>query len=441
MSTDQKLSFYRICATRICSLITLLGLPNLASAQELNSANTAWILTSTALVLFMTLPGLSLFYAGLVRTKNVLSVLMQCFAVAVVISILWLLVGYSIAFGPSDSLYWCGLSKSLFIGINVDSMSGDIPETVFASFQMTFAIITPALMVGAFVERIKFSSMLLFTTLWTLVVYFPVANWVWGGGWLAEMGLIDFAGGTVVHITAGVGALITAVVLGPRQGFLSSPMMPHNLTMSFTGAGMLWVGWFGFNAGSALAADGSAGMAMFVTHISAATGAVTWMVVEWIKYGKPSGLGAITGMVAGLATITPASGSVGPAGALIAGVAGGIICYAATNYLKQKLRVDDSLDVFPVHGVGGIVGTFLAGVLVSSDIGILSGRGLADGVSIGSQIGIQMFGILVVGLYTAVFTIILLKMVSLVTGGIRVSKDDEEQGLDIVDHDEKGYSM
>lgn len=441
MSTDQKLSFYRICATRICSLITLLGLPNLASAQELNSANTAWILTSTALVLFMTLPGLSLFYAGLVRTKNVLSVLMQCFAIAVVISILWLLVGYSIAFGPSDSLYWGGLSKSLFIGINVDSMSGDIPETVFASFQMTFAIITPALMVGAFVERIKFSSMLLFTTLWTLVVYFPVANWVWGGGWLAEMGLIDFAGGTVVHITAGVGALITAVVLGPRQGFLSSPMMPHNLTMSFTGAGMLWVGWFGFNAGSALAADGSAGMAMFVTHISAATGAVTWMVVEWIKYGKPSGLGAITGMVAGLATITPASGSVGPAGALIAGVAGGVICYAATNYLKQKLRVDDSLDVFPVHGVGGIVGTFLAGVLVSSDIGILSGRGLADGVSIGSQVGVQMFGILVVGLYTAVFTIILLKMVSLVTGGIRVSKDNEEQGLDIVDHDEKGYSM
>ena len=441
MSTDQKLSFYRICATRICSLITLLGLPNLASAQELNSANTAWILTSTALVLFMTLPGLSLFYAGLVRTKNVLSVLMQCFAVAVVISILWLLVGYSIAFGPSYSLYWGGLSKSLFIGINVDSMSGDIPETVFASFQMTFAIITPALMVGAFVERIKFSSMLLFTTLWTLVVYFPVANWVWGGGWLAEMGLIDFAGGTVVHITAGVGALITAVVLGPRQGFLSSPMMPHNLTMSFTGAGMLWVGWFGFNAGSALAADGSAGMAMFVTHISAATGAVTWMVVEWIKYGKPSGLGAITGMVAGLATITPASGSVGPAGALLAGVAGGVICYAATNYLKQKLRVDDSLDVFPVHGVGGIVGTFLAGVLVSSDIGVLSGRGLADGVSIGSQVGVQMFGILVVGLYTAVFTTILLKMVSLVTGGIRVSKDDEEQGLDIVDHDEKGYSM
>jgi Amt family ammonium transporter len=312
---------------------------------------------------------------------------------------------------------------------------------VFASFQMTFAIITPALMVGAFVERIKFSSMLLFTTLWTLVIYFPVANWVWGGGWLAEMGLIDFAGGTVVHITAGVGALITAVVLGPRQGFLSSPMMPHNLTMSFTGAGMLWVGWFGFNAGSALAADGSAGMALFVTHISAATGAVTWMIIEWIKYGKPSGLGAITGMVAGLATITPASGSVGPAGALITGIAGGVICYAATNYLKQKLRVDDSLDVFPVHGVGGIVGTFLAGILVSSDLGVFSGRGLADGVSIGSQVGVQLTGILIVGFYTAILTIVLLKLVSVLTGGIRVTKDDEEQGLDIVDHDEKGYSI
>ena len=266
---------------------------------------------------------------------------------AVVISLLWLVVGYSIAFGPSESAYWGGLSKMFFNGVVVDSMSGDIPETVFASFQMTFAIITPALVVGAFVERIKFSSMLIFSVLWTLTVYFPVANWVWGGGWLGQLGLIDFAGGTVVHITAGVAALIFAIVLGPRDGFLKTPMMPHNLTMSFTGAGMLWVGWFGFNAGSALAADGAAGMAMFVTHISAATGALTWMIIEWRKYGKPSGLGAITGMVAGLATITPASGSVGPAGALIVGLSGGIICYFCTTYLKQKLRVDDSLDVFP----------------------------------------------------------------------------------------------
>ena len=307
--------------------LALLLAPSISSAQEINGANTAWILTSTALVLFMTLPGLSLFYGGLVRTKNVLSVLMQCFAIAVTISILWLIVGYSIAFGPSESAYWGGLSRMFFSGIDINSMSGDIPETVFAGFQMTFAIITPALIVGAFVERIKFSSMLIFSILWTLIVYFPVANWVWGGGWLGSMGLIDFAGGTVVHVTAGVGALVTALVIGQRKEFGQTATLPHNLTMSFTGAAMLWVGWFGFNAGSALAADGAAGMALFVTHISAATGALTWMVIEWIKFGKPSGLGAITGMVAGLATITPASGSVGPAGALLVGLAGGVVCY------------------------------------------------------------------------------------------------------------------
>lgn len=421
----------------------LILLPSLAFAQdgELNGANTSWILTSTALVLFMTLPGLSLFYGGLVRTKNVLSVLMQCFSIAVVISLLWFLVGYSIAFGPSESAYWGGLSKALFNGVVVDSMSGDIPETVFASFQMTFAIITPALMVGAFVERIKFSSMLLFSVLWTLIVYFPVANWVWGGGWLASMGLIDFAGGTVVHITAGVGALVTALVLGRREGFPNTPMMPHNLTMSFTGAAMLWVGWFGFNAGSALAADGTAGMAMLVTHLSAATGALTWMVIEWIKYGKPSGLGAITGMVAGLATITPASGSVGPAGAILVGLSGGIICYFATTYLKQKMKIDDSLDVFPVHGVGGIVGTFLAGILISSNLGVFSGNGYADGMTMASQSMVQITGILATGIYTAIVTFILLKVVSVVTSGIRVSADEEQIGLDITGHDEKGYSM
>lgn len=419
----------------------LLLIPSIASAQELNGANTGWILTSTALVLFMTLPGLSLFYAGLVRTKNVLSVLMQCFSIAVVISILWLVVGYSIAFGPSESAYWGGLANVMFNDIVVDSMSGDIPETVFASFQMTFAIITPALVVGAFVERIKFSSMLIFSTLWTLVVYFPVANWVWGGGWLGQMGLIDFAGGTVVHITAGIAALVTALVIGQREGFLTAPMMPHNLTMSFTGAAMLWVGWFGFNAGSALAADGAAGMAMFVTHISAATGALTWMIIEWIKYGKPSGLGAITGMVAGLATITPASGSVGPAGALLVGLSGGVICYFATTYLKQKVKIDDSLDVFPVHGVGGIVGTFLAGILVSDGLGIFSGNGLADGVTMGSQVMVQLTGIVAVALYTAIITYGLLKLVGMLTNGIRVTADQEQVGLDITDHDEKGYSM
>ena len=421
--------------------LALLVVPSLSSAQDLNGANTGWILTSTALVLFMTLPGLSLFYGGLVRTKNVLSVLMQCFAIAVSISILWLVVGYSIAFGPSDSAYWGGLSRMFFSGIDINSMSGDIPETVFAAFQMTFAIITPALIVGAFVERIKFSSMLIFSILWTLLVYFPVANWVWGGGWLGSMGLIDFAGGTVVHVTAGVGALVTALVIGQRKEFGQSSTLPHNLTMSFTGAAMLWVGWFGFNAGSALAADGAAGMALFVTHISAATGALTWMVIEWIKFGKPSGLGAITGMVAGLATITPASGSVGPAGGLLVGLVGGVVCYYATTYLKQNLKIDDSLDVFPVHGVGGIVGTFLAGILVSNNLGVFSGNGLAEGMTMGSQVGVQVTGILATGIYTAIVTFILLKIVAALTSGIRITDEQEQVGCDITDHDEKGYSM
>lgn len=430
--------------SKLSAAVLTSNLPSVALAQEstqIDGANTAWILTATALVLFMTLPGLSLFYGGLVRTKNVLSVLMQCFAIAAVVSVLWLLVGYSIAFGPSESAYWGGLSKALFSGIGVDSVAGDIPETVFATFQMTFAIITPALMVGAFVERIKFSSMLLFASLWTLIVYFPVANWVWGGGWLQQMGLIDFAGGTVVHVTAGVSALVTAIYLGPRNGFLTASMMPHNLTMSFTGAGMLWVGWFGFNAGSALAADGSAGMAMLVTHLSAATGAVTWMAIEWIKHGKPSGLGAITGMVAGLATITPASGSVGPAAALIIGLSGGVVCYYCTTSLKQKFHIDDSLDVFPVHGVGGIVGTLLVGILVSSDLGVFSGRGFAEGMSMASQLGVQALGIVVIGIFSLIATLGLLKFVSILTNGIRISQEEEQMGLDIVAHDEKGYSM
>ena len=432
----------RIPRTKYFVAALLLLLPSVASSQDaLNGGNTAWILTSTALVLFMTLPGLALFYGGLVRTRNVLSVLMQCFSIAVVVSVLWLLVGYSIAFGPSESAYWGGLSKVMFNGVVVDSLSGDIPETVFASFQMTFAIITPALIVGAFAERIKFSAMLLFSALWTLIVYFPVANWVWGGGWLGQMGLIDFAGGTVVHVTAGIGALVFALVIGQREGFLTAPIMPHNLTMSFTGAGMLWVGWFGFNAGSALAADGSAGMAMFVTHISAATGALTWMAIEWIKFGKPSGLGAITGMVAGLATITPASGSVGPAGALLIGLSGGIVCYFATTYLKQRIKIDDSLDVFPVHGVGGIVGTFLAGILVSGDLGVFSGNGLAEGMTMGSQVIVQIIGVVSVAAYTGILTFIILKVVGAVTSGIRVTQEEEQMGLDITDHDERGYSL
>jgi len=422
-------------------ILLLFPVSGLAQGDELNGANTAWILTSTALVLFMTIPGLSLFYGGLVRTKNVLSILMQCFAVTVVISILWLVVGYSIAFGPSESAYWGGLSKAFFNGVVVDSLSGDIPETVFAAFQMTFAIITPALIVGAFAERMKFSSMLLFCTLWSLLVYFPVANWVWGGGWLGQMGLVDFAGGTVVHVTAGVAAIMTAIVLGQRKGFLSTPMLPHNLTMTITGAGMLWVGWFGFNAGSALAADGNAGMALIATHMSASAGALSWMIIEWVKHGKPSGLGAVTGMVAGLATITPAAGSVGPAGGLILGLSGGFICFFATNFLKLRVRIDDSLDVFPVHGVGGIVGTLLAAVFASQNLGVFSGNGYAEGMNMGSQLMVQLTGIVSIGLYTAILTFILLKIVGMLTSGIRVSADQEQMGLDITDHDEKGYSM
>ena len=425
-------------------LLSLLLLPttSFAAQGDVDGANTAWILTATALVLFMTVPGLSLFYAGLVRSKNVLSILMQCFAITALISVIWLVFGYSMAFGPAENPFWGGLSKAFLNGVNKDSVWGDIPESLFIAFQMTFAIITPALIVGAFAERIKFSSMLLFSGLWSIFVYFPVCHWVWAEqGWLFQMGLLAFAGGTVVHVTAGVAAVITAIMLGKRQGFLVTPMMPHNLTMTITGAGMLWVGWFGFNAGSALAANGSAGMALLATHLSASAGALTWMAIEWIRHGKPSGLGAVTGMVAGLATITPASGSVGPAGALIIGIMGGLLCFTATYYLKQKIKIDDSLDVFPVHGVGGILGTLLAGVFVSQELGVFSGNGYAEGMNMASQLGVQAIGILATGAYTAVVTIILFKLVGFMTSGVRVSDDEEQMGLDISDHDEKGYSM
>lgn len=405
----------------------------------MNSANTAWIMASTALVLFMTLPGLAMFYGGLVRTKNVLSVLMQCFAIAGMVSILWLIAGYSLAFGEGNA--WIGdFSRVLMAGVDKETLSGDIPESLFMLFQMTFAIITPALIVGGFAERMRFSSMLLFSAIWLLLVYVPVTHWVWGGGWLGSMGLYDFAGGTVVHITAGVAALVAAVVMGPRQGFGTSSMMPHNMTMTISGAGMLWVGWFGFNGGSALAADGSASMAMLVTHISAATGAMTWLVREWIKFGKPSALGAVTGMVAGLGTITPASGYVGPAGALVIGLLAGIICFSATNYLKQVLKIDDSLDVFPVHGVGGILGTLLAGVFSSTSLGVFSGYGFAEGiVSMGGQLWVQFVGVVVTVIFTAVVTLGILKLVDALFG-LRVSKEEEMEGLDIVLHEESGYN-
>lgn len=429
-------------ARAFCLLAATLPAAAFAAEGDIDGANTAWILTATALVLFMTIPGLSLFYAGLVRAKNVLSILMQCFAITALISVIWLVAGYSIAFGPAESGFWGGLDKAFLNGVTRESVWGNIPESLFIAFQMTFAIITPALIVGAFAERMKFSSMLMFSGLWAVFVYFPVCHWVWAEhGWLFQMGLIDFAGGTVVHVTAGVAAVITAVMLGKRQGFLVTPMMPHNLTMTITGAGMLWVGWFGFNAGSALAANGSAGMALLATHISAAAGALTWMTIEWVRHGKPSGLGAVTGMVAGLATITPASGSVGAAGGLLIGIMGGAICFTATYYLKRKVKIDDSLDVFPVHGVGGILGTFLAGILVSQNLGVFSGNGYAEGMTMGSQLVVQVIGIVATGAYTAVVTIILLKVVSALTSGLRVTADEEQMGLDISDHDEKGYSM
>ncbi|MFS1702271.1 ammonium transporter [Alteromonas sp. AMM-1] len=423
-------------------LAVALLLPCSAFAQEsADSGDTAWILTSTALVLFMTLPGLSFFYGGLVRSKNVLSVLMQCFAIACGASLIWLIAGYSLAFTEGNSFIG-DFSKVFLDGVTKDSLSGTIPEPLFFMFQLTFAVITPALMVGGFAERMKFSSVLIFALVWLVLVYLPVCHWVWGGGWLAQMGLLDFAGGTVVHITAGVGALVAALVIGNRNGYGSSSMIPHNLTMTVGGAGMLWVGWFGFNGGSAVAANGDASMAMLVTHISAAAGSLAWMTLEWVKYGKPSVLGIVTGMVAGLGTITPASGFVSPAAGLVIGLTAGVICFYCTVLIKQKWKIDDSLDVFPVHGVGGILGTLLAGVFCSPELGLFSGYGFGgDNTSIGDQVTVQIIGIVSVFAYTAVVSWILLKVVSVLTKGLRVDTETEHQGLDISSHDERGYNL
>ncbi|HEY5681975.1 MAG TPA: ammonium transporter [Pseudomonadales bacterium] len=409
-----------------------------AFADDLSQGNTAWILTSTALVLFMTIPGLSLFYCGLVRTKNVLSVLMQCFVITCFVSILWLLVGYSLAFdADGGNAIIGGLGKVLFAGVSESSMSGDIPETAFALFQLTFAIITPALIVGAFAERMRFSAMLMFSGAWLLLVYAPICHWVWGGGWLGDLGLLDFAGGTVVHITAGVAAVVAALTLGSRRGFPQQAMPPHNMTLTIAGAGMLWVGWFGFNGGSALAANGDAAMAMLVTHLSASAGAFTWMCAEWVRYGKPSALGAVTGMVAGLGTITPASGFVGPAGALVIGILAGIFCFAATNYLKRSLKIDDSLDVFPVHGVGGILGTLLTAVFASSALGVFSGQ---EDIVILDQLGVQAIGVVATMAWTGIATFVILKVTDALVGN-RVSDEEEVEGLDLVLHNERGYDL
>lgn len=422
--------------------IALLCSSGLAQANELNAANTSWILTSTALVLMMTLPGLSLFYAGLVRAKNSLSVFMQCFAIACGASLVWLIIGYSLAFtdGGNHNAWIGGFSNVMFANIGEDTLSGEIPESLFALFQMTFAIITPALIVGGFAERIKFSSMFVFSMLWLVLVYAPICHWVWGGGWLAEKGLLDFAGGTVVHITAGVSAIVAAVVIGNRKGFPTTAMPPHNMTMVITGAGMLWVGWYGFNGGSALAANGDAAMAMLVTHISAAAGSLVWAGIEWIKFGKPSVLGIATGMVAGLGTITPASGFVGPGGALVIGIAAGFICFFATQFIKRSLKIDDSLDVFPVHGVGGILGILLAGVFASAELGVFSGQGFNEGMTMSSQLAVQLTGALATLVYTAVVTFILLKVIQALMG-LRVSDEEELIGLDLSMHDERGYDL
>jgi len=416
-----------------------LALPALAEAQTIDSGDTAWLMTATALVLFMTLPGLALFYGGLVRSKNVLSVLMQCFAICCVISILWLVVGYSMAFSDTAAAGLVGnLSKAFLAGVGVDTASGSIPESVFVMFQLTFAIITPALIVGGFAERMRFSAMLLFSVGWAIVVYFPVAHWVWAAdGWLLERGFRDFAGGAVVHVNAGVGALVAALVLRNRRGFPDEAMPPHNLTMTVAGASMLWVGWFGFNGGSALVSGGAAGMAILVTHISAAAGSLAWMGMEWARFGKPSVLGIVTGMVAGLGTITPASGFVGPVGALIIGLSAGVVCFLATQFIKRKLKIDDSLDVFPVHGVGGFLGLLLTAVFSVWAGGVVP---FADDQTMGGQFLVQLTGAVATVAWCAIGTFVVLKLIGFVVP-LRVDEDDERQGLDLAQHEERGYIL
>ena len=419
---------------RKLSLIIFLSFTSFPAFADVNNGDTAWILTSTALVLFMTLPGLALFYAGLVNSKNVVSVLMQHFAVACVVSIIWVTLGYSLAFSSGNA--WIGDLSNIFMkSIDLDSISGTIPESLFATFQMTFAIITPALIIGAFVERIKFSAMLIFISLWMLIVYVPVTHWVWGGGILSSWGTMDFAGGIVVHATAGTAALITALTLGKRRGFPKSITPPHSPILTMIGAAMLWVGWFGFNAGSALGANGGAGMAMLVTHISASMAALVWMFIEWKRFGKPSLIGVVTGMVAGLATVTPASGYIGIPGGLILGFSGGLLCYLAVDYIRGKLLIDDSLDVFAVHGVGGILGTLLVAFLATTTF---SGLGLPEGQTAMSQFVVQIKAVILTVIWTSIFTYLILKVTSLIVP-LRVDEQEEIEGLDLRSHGEKGY--
>ncbi len=438
-------SLHRLLPAAALLILAVILLPEPAQASDsLDSGDTAWMLTATALVLFMTIPGLSLFYGGLVRAKNVLSVLMQCFALTAVMTLVWVLWGYSLAFDTTgmeagvvnQNSFIGGLGKALLAGVGADSMTGTVPETVFITFQMTFAIITPALIAGAFAERMKFSAMLLFMVLWSTAVYAPICHMTWSGdgGYFWDKGILDFAGGTVVHINAGIAALVAALVLGKRRGY-PGIIPPHSLVITVIGASMLWVGWFGFNAGSALAADGAAGMAMLVTQVATATAAATWMLIEWIQHGKPSVLGIVTGAVAGLVAITPASGSVGPMGALAIGIVSGVVCFWGATSLKHKLGYDDSLDAFGVHGLGGIVGALMTGAFAAESLG---GQGLAEGMTIGSQLWAQLVGVVVTVLYAGIVSFILLKIVDSVIG-LRVAEDEEERGLDISLHNEQGY--
>lgn len=403
----------------------------------MDTGNTAWIITSTALVLFMTLPGLALFYAGLVRASNILSVLMHCFTIACVSSIAWLVIAYSIAFSGNGA-YVGDLGNLFLANLSRDSMAGDIPESVFFMFQMTFAIITPALIVGAYPERIKFSFVVVFSLLWVILIYAPIVHWIWAeGGWLFEMGLRDFAGGLVVHLTAGITALVIAFFLGPRDGFPNSVQPPHNPGLTMMGACMLWVGWFGFNGGSALAANGDAGMAILVTHISAATATIVWIVIEKVKFGKSSLVGAVTGCIAGLASITPASGSVGPMGGLVIGLIAGVVCYYMVNVVKDNFKIDDSLDVFAVHGIGGLLGILLIPFLTSESYG---GIGYDEGSGFSDLMTTQIIGAVSVGLFTLIGSVILLLITKSIFG-LRVTDDSQEEGLDIAEHGQSGYKL
>lgn len=428
------------------ALLSLIS-PGIAMAQEatLDSGDTAWMLTATALVLFMTIPGLALFYGGMVRSKNILSVMMQCFAITGLMSILWMVYGYSLAFDTAGmeagvtnlNSFVGGLGRAFLSGLTPDSLTGTVPESVFITFQMTFAIITPALIVGAFAERMKFSAMLVFMGVWFTLVYAPIAHMVWGGdgGLMWDWGVLDFAGGTVVHINAGIAGLVACIVLGKRKGFPTTPMAPHNLGLTLVGAAMLWIGWFGFNAGSSLAANGTAGMAMLVTQIATAAAALSWMFAEWLIHGKPSALGIASGVVAGLVAITPAAGTVGPMGALIIGLASGVICFFCATSLKRKLGYDDSLDAFGVHGVGGIVGALLTGVFAAPALG-----GFGEVENIALQLWIQFKGVLFTVVYTAIVTFVILKVIDVVMG-LRVTEEEETIGLDLSLHNERGYNL